>query len=122
MDEKDVQVESRKIFLFILLIFCFIGVYMRSIAYPIGVIVGYVINYINFMITIKSSDMILKTQQNILLVIVMFVLKTILLIFGFALSLLFKGYVHIVGVFFGYLIIQLTIHWLNYHLRKEEMK
>lgn len=122
MNERDVQIESRKIFLFIVLFFCFLGVFMNSIAYPVGVIIGYIINYINFMITIQSSDWILKSGHNSMLVIVMFIAKTLLLIVGFAISILFKEYVNIAGVFFGYLIIHFTIHWLNYHTRKEEMK
>lgn len=122
MDERDVQVQSKKTFLFILLIFCLIGVLLKSVAYPIGVIIGYIISYIIFIMTIKSADLILKSGQSVMLVIVMFIGKSLLWIAGFATSLIFKEYVNISGVFFGYLIIQITIYWLTYYTRKEEMK
>lgn len=122
MNERDVQVQSRKTFLFILLIFCLIGVLLKNVAYPMGVIIGYIISYIIFIMTIKSADLILKSGQSVMLVIVMFVGKSLLWIAGFATSLIFKEYVNIAGVFFGYLIIQITIYWLTYYTRKEEMK
>ncbi|MEG0593263.1 MAG: hypothetical protein RR512_08085 [Coprobacillus sp.] len=122
MNERDVQVQSKKTFLFILLIFCLIGVLLKSVAYPIGVIIGYIISYIIFIMTIKSADLILKSGQSVMLVIVMFIGKSLLWIAGFATSLIFKEYVNISGVFFGYLIIQITIYWLTYYTRKEEMK
>lgn len=122
MNERDVQVESRKTFLFMLLFFCFLGVILKSVAYPIGVIIGYIVSYLNFIMTIKSSDLILKSGHNVMFVIVMFIAKMILWIAGFAVSIIFKEYVNIAGVFIGYLIIQITIYWLTYHYRKEEMK
>ncbi|MEG0547395.1 MAG: hypothetical protein RR428_03830 [Coprobacillus sp.] len=122
MNERDVQVESRKTFLFILLIFCIIGVLLKSIAYPIGLVMGYIVSYVNFMMTIYSSDLILKSGNNVMIVIVMFIAKMILWIAGFALSIIFKDFINIAGVFIGYLVIQITIYWLTYYTRKEEMK
>ncbi|MEG0368077.1 MAG: ATP synthase subunit I [Coprobacillus sp.] len=120
MNEKDVEKESLKVFFAILLFSIVIGIMLKSYIYSTGVIVGYIINVINFKITIKTSDMILKSGQNVLLVILMYILKMILMVLGFALGVIFKEYIHIFGVFFGYLITPITIYWLNFKTRKEE--
>ena len=119
MNEKDVQRESKKIFLIMLLIFCLLGFILKSLSYPIGVIVGYMICYINFILTIQSSDIILKEGHHILLIILMFLSKLILMTLGFLSAILFKDYIHLLSVFFGYLITPITIQWLNLKTRKE---
>lgn len=122
MNERDVQVESRKVFFFMLLIFCLIGIGMHSFSYLLGIIVGYVVCYVNFILTIKSSEMILKTGQNVMFVVIMFIAKLLLMILGFAICIITNHAVNIFAVFFGYLITPITIHWLNYKCRKEEMR
>lgn len=119
MNEKDVQTESKKIFLIMLLFFCLIGLILKNIAYPLGVIIGYVICYINFILTIKFSHTILQEGHHILLIILMFMLKLFLMIVGFMIAVIWKEYVHLLSVFFGYLITPITIHWLNLKTRKE---
>lgn len=119
MNEKDVQTESKKIFLIMLLFFCLIGLILKNIAYPLGVIIGYIICYINFILTIKFSHIILQEGHHILLIILMFLSKLILMTLGFLSAILFKDYIHLLSVFFGYLITPITIHWLNLKTRKE---
>lgn len=99
--------------------FCFVGFLFKSLSYPIGVIVGYMICYINFILTIQSSDIILKEGHHILLIILMFLSKLILMTLGFLSAILFKDYIHLLSVFFGYLITPITIQWLNLKTRKE---
>lgn len=122
MNEKDVQIESRKIFFFMLLIFCIVGIWARSFSYLLGIILGYLICYINFILTIKSSELILKTGQNVMFVIIMFLAKMLFMVLGFAICIITNYTVNIFAVFFGYLITPITIHWLNYKCRKGEMK
>lgn len=117
MNEKDVQIESKKVFFCMLLIFCLIGIGMRSFSYVLGIIVGYVICYLNYILTIKSSTMILKTGQNILFVIIMFISKLLLMILGFAICIITNHAVSLFAVFFGYLITPITIYWLNHKYR-----
>lgn len=119
MNERDVQLESRKIFVFILLLFCLLGLFFKTIAYPLGVIIGYIVCYINFMLTIKFSHTILQEGHQVILIILMFMLKLILMIIGFMLAVIWKEYVHLLGVFLGYLITPITIYWLNIKKRKE---
>ncbi len=119
MNEKDVQKESKKIFFIMLLIFCLLGFILKSLSYPIGVIVGYIICYINFILTIQFSNVILKEGHHILLIIFMFFSKVILMTLGFLSAILFKDYIHLLSVFFGYLITPITIQWLNFKTRKE---
>ncbi len=122
MSERDVQRESWKIFFFMLLIFSFIGAYFKSIAFPVGVCIGFAVISINFLLTIKFTDMILSTGHNITFVFVMFIGKTLLLILGLMLSVWFQNCVSIWGVFGGYMILPLTIHYVNYLYRKEEVE
>lgn len=119
MNEKDVLSESKKVFLLMLLFFCVVGIMLESMSFIYGIVIGYVICFINFHITIKMSELILKTKQNVILVIVMFILKTLLLILGFAICLLTDYTVNIFSVFAGYLITPITIYWLNFKTRKE---
>ena len=119
MNEKDVQKESKKIFFIMLLIFCLLGFILKSFSYPIGVIVGYIICYINFILTIQFSNVILKEGHQIFLIIFMFFSKVILMTLGFLSAILFKDYIHLLSVFFGYLITPITIQWLNFKTRKE---
>lgn len=120
MNEKDVVRESLKVFFVLLLFSIIIGLLLKSHIYTVGIMVGYIVNYINFQLTIKTSDLILKSGQNVLLVIMMYIGKMILMILGFALSIMFKDLINIFGVFVGYLITPITIHWLNIKTRKEE--
>jgi len=122
MNEKDIQVQSRKVFIFMMLLFCFIGALFQSFAYPIGFFIGYIICYINFLITIQISDIILKTGHNVVLIIVMRAVKMILMTLGFYLGIIGHDWVNIFAVFFGYLVIPITIHWLNFKCRKEERR
>lgn len=117
MNERDVQLESRKIFVFILLFFCLLGFFLKSIAYPLGVIVGYIVCYINFILTIKLSQIILQEGHQILLIVLMFMLKLFLMAIGFMMAVIWKEYVHLLGVFLGYLTTPITIYWLN--IKKE---
>lgn len=119
MNEKDVQLESKKIFFIMLLFFCILGLILQSLSYPLGVVVGYVICYVNFILTIQTSHMILREGHHILFIILMFMSKLVLMLIGFLMAVIWKDYVHLMSVFFGYLITPITIQWLNFKKRKE---
>ncbi len=119
MNEKDVQSESKKIFLVMLLFFCIVGLIFKSLSYPLGIVIGYIICYINFILTIKTSHMILQNGHQVILIILMFMSKLVLMIMGFLMAVIWKDYVHLLSVFFGYLITPITIQWLNLKKRKE---
>lgn len=120
MNERDVQLESRKVFFIMLLFSCIIAWFLKTVSYPVGIVIGYIICSINFILTIHFSDLILKSGQNVMMVIIMYIAKMILMILGFALAVIWKDTIHILTVFLGYMITPITIHWLNYKWRKEE--
>lgn len=119
MNEKDVQFESKKIFFIMLLFFCIVGLILQSLSYPLGIVVGYGICYVNFILTIQSSHLILHDGHHILLIVLMFISKLVLMLIGFLIAVIWKDYVHLLSVFFGYLITPITIQWLNFKKRKE---
>ena len=101
-----------------MIIFSLIGVILKSIAYPLGFALGYVINVIIFNIIIKTSDLILNIGHSISMIVIMSIIKLLLYALGFLLAIFFKDILSIIGVFFGYMVIKITINIMGY-LTKE---
>ena len=101
MNERDVLKQSIKVFIIGLIIFSLIGVILKSIAYPLGFALGYVINVIIFNIIIKTSDLILNIGHSISMIVIMSIIKLLLYALGFLLAIFFKDILSIIGVFFG---------------------
>ncbi|RHM58912.1 MULTISPECIES: hypothetical protein [Coprobacillaceae] len=118
MNERDVLKQSIKVFIIGLIIFSLIGVILKSIAYPLGFALGYVINVIIFNIIIKTSDLILNIGHSISMIVIMSIIKLLLYALGFLLAIFFKDILSIIGVFFGYMVIKITINIMGY-LTKE---
>ena len=118
MNERDVLKQSIKVFIIGLIIFSLIGVILKSIASPLGFALGYVINVIIFNIIIKTSDLILNIGHSISMIVIMSIIKLLLYALGFLLAIFFKDILSIIGVFFGYMVIKITINIMGY-LTKE---
>ena len=113
MNEKDVFKRSVSIFIIGCLIWIGLGILLRDISYFIGFVLGFLINELVFLLIIKMTDVILQTSMSTLIVMMMFVVKLILYAIGFIISVKFK-WVHIVGVFFGYMITKISIYLEEY--------
>lgn len=118
MNERDVLKQSIKVFIIGLIIFSLIGVILKSIAYPLGFALGYIINVMIFNIIIKTSDLILNIGHSISMIVIMSIIKLLLYALGFLLAIFFKDIFSIIGVFFGYMVIKITINIMGY-LTKE---
>lgn len=113
MNEKDVLRKS----LYLLVIGCFlfgiIGILLKDISYLLGFILGYVINVIVFLLIMKMSDEILKTSASTVFVVMGFILKLVLYAIGFYIAVKTK-WVHLLGVFVGYMVTKLSIYIEGY--------
>lgn len=113
MNEKDVVRRSIYIFLGLLVIMSIVSVLFKDASFVLGLIVGYIINCIVFQLIIKASDEILKTSMSTLLIVILNVLKMILYALGFLIAVK-SQYVHILGVFIGYMITKIAIYLEGY--------
>jgi len=113
MNEKDVL--KRSVYLFI--VGCFLmgilGLFIQDISYLLGLIIGYVINVIVFLLIIKMSEGILKFSMSTVIVAGMFMVKLALYALGFYIAVK-SQWVHIFGVFCGYTITKLSIYIEGY--------
>lgn len=113
MNEKDVLRRSFYVFIVGCLLFAGIGIFFQDISYLLGFVLGYLINDIVFLLIIKMTDEILKTSMSTVIVAIIFLLKLILYALGFIVAIK-SVYIHIVGVFFGYLITKISIYIEGY--------
>lgn len=113
MNEKTVLKRSLYVFLIGLVIFGIVGIILKNISYLTGFVLGYVINLLVFMIIIKMSEGILKFSTAIPIVAFMFILKLILYAIGFFIAIK-TPYIHILGVFIGYMVTKVTIYMEGY--------
>lgn len=113
MNEKDVLRRSLYLFFIGCFLFVIIGILLKNISYLLGFILGYMINVIVFLLIIKMSDEILNTDMSTIFVIMGFVLKLALYALGFYIAVKFE-WIHIFGVFIGYMITKLTIYIEGY--------
>lgn len=108
MNEKTVLKSSLYVFFAGCILFGIVGILTKDISYLLGIIVGYVINVLVFLIIIKMTDLILQMSMSTIIVVIMFFVKLLLYAGGFLLAVK-TNYVHILGVFCGYLITKITI-------------
>jgi len=109
MNEKDVLKKSLYLFVMGCFLFVIIGILFKDISYLLGFVLGYFINIIVFMLIMKMSDEILKSSTSTILIVMGFILKLAIYALGFYISVKTQ-WVHILGVFLGYLMIKLTIY------------
>lgn len=109
MNEITVMKRSVSIFLLGCLLFGIVGLIFRDISYIFGFVLGYIINIIDFYLIIKMSDGILKFKMPVVLVAMMFIVKLMMYGLGFYVAIK-SSWIHIVGVFFGYLCMKISIH------------
>lgn len=108
MNEKAVSIKSVFVFLAGCLLLGIISLILRDISYLLGFILGYVINMISFFLTIKISEGILKFKMPIFMIILMNLLKIVIYAIGFYISVKVQ-WIHMIGVFLGYLVIKITV-------------
>lgn len=123
MNENTVMSHSKYVFLVALAIAGIVSLLMMDISYFLGIIVGYIVSLVIFMIIIKMSELILAISSNtISLVIILFLAK--LFIYGLGFFIAIKvSWINIITVFLGYFIIKITIYVDTYrHDRLEKIK
>ena len=108
MNEKTVLKSSLYVFFAGCILFGIVSLLTKDISYLLGIIVGYVINVLVFLIIIKMTDLILQMSMSTIIVVMMFFVKLLLYAVGFLLAVK-TSYVHILSVFCGYLITKITI-------------
>ena len=108
MNEKTVLKSSLYVFFAGCILFGIVSFLTKDISYLLGIIVGYVINVLVFLIIIKMTDLILQMSMSTIIVVMMFFVKLLLYAVGFLLAVK-TSYVHILSVFCGYLITKITI-------------
>lgn len=118
MNEKTVLSHSLILFFIGFLIFSIIGIQAREISYPMGFLLGYVFNIVVFYVIIFTSDMILNLKKSVSLVIIMNIVKLAVYAIGFLLAIFFPDIFSLIGVFFGYMMTQLSIFSANYFSKR----
>lgn len=113
MVEKKVLRNSVKFFSLALAITIVLGLINHTIAYAIGMSIGYVISLIVFKMTVLRVDAILEHQNKAysnVLIFVMLLGKYMIYSAGILLGIFFKEYVNFIAVFIGYFIVNITIY------------
>lgn len=113
MNENKVIRQSFYVFMMGCVVFSLLGFFVSDISYVIGFIVGYVINMGVFMLIIKMSTEILTMKSSSILIALGFIFKLLLYALGFYLAVKLS-WIHIIGVFFGYLVTKITIYISGY--------
>ena len=109
MNEKTVLKRSVHVFFIASLIILIMSLCLQDISYIFGFILGYIINIIIFLMNIKMSEGILKFSMSTAIIAIMFILK--LLFYALCFFIAVKmNFIHIFGVFLGYLVIKITIY------------
>ena len=109
MNEKTVLKRSVHVFFIASLIILIMSLCLQDISYIFGFILGYIINIIIFLMNIKMSEGILKFSMSTAIIAIMFILKLLFYALGFFIAVN-MDFIHIFGVFLGYLVIKITIY------------
>lgn len=107
MNEERIIYNSLIIGIIGSIIFSIVSLIMKDIGFLIGFLIGYLINIITYKSTIIFTDIILAGKSRTAPVM-MFMSKILLYAGGFLLGL-YVNWIHIVGVFFGYHVVKVTI-------------
>lgn len=113
MNENKVLQQSLYVFLIGCILFSLISFIISDISYVIGYILGYIINVGVFLVNIKMSHEILSLGSSSIFIIIGFILKLLMYSLGFYLAVK-SSWINIIGVFFGYLMIKITIYISGY--------
>lgn len=119
MNEKDVLKRSLYLFVVGCFLMGIVGILLHDVSYLLGLILGYVINVIVFYMIIYMSDGILKFSMSSFIVAVMFILKLVIYALGFYIAVK-VSWIHIFGVFVGYMLTKLSIYYEGYQHRGGE--
>ena len=109
MNEKTVLKRSVHVFFIASLIILIMSLCLQDISYIFGFILGYIINIIIFLMNIMMSEGILKFSMSTAIIVIMFILKLLFYALGFFIAVK-MDFIHIFGVFLGYLVIKITIY------------
>lgn len=109
MNEFTVLKRSGYIFLIGCLILGIVSVIFHDISYIFGLVLGYIINVIVFLLIIKMSEGILKFSMSTAIIAIMFLVKLALYALGFFIAVKTTWF-HILTVFAGYMCIKVTIY------------
>lgn len=120
MNEKDVIKRSYQIFLLGVILFIFLGIFLKDISYLFGFILGYALNLIIFYLIIKMSEGILKFSMSTVIIIIMFILKLLIYALGFIIAVK-SDWFHLIGVFVGYMVTKISIYVEGYVNRGGEV-
>lgn len=115
MNEFTVLKRSGYIFLIGCLILGIVSVIFHDISYIFGLVLGYIINVIVFLLIIKMSEGILKFSMSTAIIAIMFLVKLVLYALGFFIAVKTPWF-HILGVFLGYMCTKITIYveqWIH---------
>lgn len=118
MNEKTVLKQSVTLMMIGLIIFSMIGFAMQEISYPLGFLLGYIFNIIVFYVIIFTTDRILNLKKSVSLIIIMNIVKLLIYAIGFSMAIFFPNVFSIIGVFFGYMMTQLSIFAANYFSKR----
>ena len=113
MNENTVVKRSVYIAIIGSLLMLILGIITKDISYFLGFVLGYVINVIVFLLIIKMTEGILKYSMSVVIVSGMFLLKLALYALGFVIAIK-SPYVHLIGVFLGYMVTKLSIYFEGY--------
>ena len=114
MNEKLVFKRSALIFLIGFVIFSIVGFIMKSISYPLGFLLGYLFNHV----IIITSDMILNLKKSTSLIILLNIVKLAIYAIGFLIAIFIPKWFNLIGVFFGYMVIKITIYIVSYQMKE----
>lgn len=118
MNEKTVLKQSVTLMMIGLIIFSIVGLMMQEISYPLGFLLGYVFNIVVFYVIIFTTDRILNLKKSVSLIIIMNIVKLLIYAIGFLMAIFFPNVFSIIGVFFGYMMTQLSIFAANYFSKR----
>lgn len=109
MNEKSVLKNSVYIFFLEAILLGIISFLFHDISYIFGLILGYIINVVVFLLIMKMSEGILKFSMSTAIIAIMFIVKLALYACGFYVAVKTPWF-HILGVFLGYMCTKMTIY------------
>ncbi len=120
MNEKIILKNSVYVFLGGCLLTGVAGIILQDISYLLGLILGYIINVLVFLLIIKMSEGILKFSMSTAIIVVMFIVKLGMYALGFIIAVK-TPWIHIIGVFLGYMCSKITIYIEGYRHKGGEV-
>lgn len=119
MNEKKVIKQSFNVFIVIAAILFFWAIFKSDWNWLSGLMLGYGLGLVNFLLVMKTCESILKLSSSVVLVIIMNVAKLLIYALGFLLACVTPWF-HLGGVFIGYLIMKLSIYVVGYRYKGGE--